>query len=109
MAKKDNKRKKEVAHAQKMTQKRMDAIWYEGVKAGCRFTLKMSYMSLASEEFKFDMAKLSRYRRKMDRYSMYYKDGVLDNTDVDEVMAKKGIDMSKIGDDYVNELWGVKE
>lgn len=105
MATKKEKHKKAVKHAQRMTNKQLDKAFYEGVEAGCVYTLKMSYMSLASEDFKFDMERLSKYRIKMDRYSLYYRDGLLDNSEIDEVMKKKGIDMAKIGDDYVNELW----
>ncbi len=102
MAKKDSKHKKAVAHAQKMSEKQKDALFYEGVKAGCEFTLLMSYAALADGE-KFDMARLGKYRKRMDRYSVYMKDDVLHKDELVKVLLDKGIDVTKIGDEYVSE------
>lgn len=104
MATKKQKRSKELAHKMKMQEKKVDAIWYDGVCEGCQFTLLMAYASLASEGFQFDMEKLGKFRQNMDRYSVYMKDGVLRREEMIEVLLKKGIDVTKIGDEYVNEV-----
>lgn len=105
MAKSDVKNK---AHARRMEEKRLDRTRRETIDDTCRLVLLLMYRALVDEfkeEFEFDMEKLSRLRKRMDRYSVYVRDwketGINQNKIV-ELLAKDGIDVMKIGDDYVN-------
>lgn len=103
MATKKEKRAKQVAHRSKMSQKRDEVVWFAGVCDGCRHTLLMAYAALV-EGYKFDQKKLGEFRKRMDRYSVHMRNGVLEDTEIIAILESKGIDVMKIGDEYVDTL-----
>ena len=99
---------KNKAHARRMEEKRLDKARDDAVAATCRLVLLVMYATL-HDEFGFGMQRLSRLRKCMDRYSTYIRDK--DQTGISqslmmEILARNGIDVTKIGDDYVEEMEG---
>lgn len=101
-----SKDKKNKAHARRMEAKRLDKAKDDAVAATCRLVLLVMYAAL-HDEFGFGMKRLSRLRKCMDRYSRYVRDkeetGISQSLMM-EILAKNGIDVAKIGDDYIKEM-----
>lgn len=100
-----SKDKKNKAHARRMEEKRLDKARDDAVAATCRLVLLVMYAALV-DEFKFDIKKLTRIRKRMDRYSVHIRDkdetGVSQST-LMRILMEKGIDVTKIGDEYLGE------
>ena len=95
------KQSKDARHKDHMKQKKEHEIYMRGVQDGCRYTLLMSYAALV-DEYNYDMVKLKKYRKRMNRYSKYVMEQ--DETGIDQdviikLMLEKGIDVTKIGDE----------
>ena len=95
MKKKDLKAKN---HARRMEEKRLDKVERETTRKICQLVLLFSYAALA-EEFKFDYVKLSKYRKRMNRYSVYVAEGNITEAEIMQILDAKGIDVTKIGDE----------
>lgn len=100
MATKKQRRSKEVAHKQKMQQKFTSAYVDSMINRTGRLVLLIMYIALA-DEFKFDTAKNSRLRKRMQRYLDYINNDLLSDSDMIKNLADRGIDVTKVGDDFV--------
>ena len=108
MATKKQKRTKDLAHRMKMEEKKVETIWFDGVKEGCNFTLLIMKSCLTDKRYGFNDEKLDELIYDMNRRSIYMDEGLLDYEDLYNDFGNKGIDVSKLGDKYLDKLEEIK-
>jgi flagellar biosynthesis/type III secretory pathway protein FliH len=69
----------------------------KGTDEGITLFLVLAYTGLV-DEFKFDVDKINRLRKRMDRYAMHLADESVNFEDMKQSLLSQGVDLVKMGE-----------